>query len=116
MSRSQWRLIVAAFVLGAFVPLMWGILGFVYFSVPEGAFSRAFWRAVYLTCPSWRINGYKSYLLTPLLNGLMYVAIAVALISGFSLVRRLRSRTSGDKRITIGSSDRGRDFGEPRRG
>jgi len=94
MSKSQWRLTVAAFVLGAFVPLMWGILGFVYFNVPEGVFSRAFWQAVYLTCPSWRIDGYKSYLLTPLLNGLMYAAIAAALISGFNLVRRLRTRTS----------------------
>jgi hypothetical protein len=94
MSKSQWRLIVAAFVLGAFVPLMWGILGFVYFNVPEGAFSRAFWQAVYLTCPSWRIDGYKSYLLTPLLNGLMYAAIAATLILGFNWVRSSRSRTS----------------------
>jgi hypothetical protein len=66
----------------------------VYFNVPEGAFSRAFWQAVYVTCPSWRIDGYISYLLTPLLNGLMYAAIAAALISGFNLVRRLRSRTN----------------------
>jgi hypothetical protein len=94
MSKSQWRLIVLAFALGACVPLMWGILGFVYFNVPEGAFSRVFWQAVYLTCPSWRIDGYKSYLLTPLLNGLMYAAIAAAVISGFNVVRRLRSRTS----------------------
>jgi hypothetical protein len=94
ISKSQLRLIAAAFALGALVPLMWGILGFVYFNVPEGAFSRAFWRAVYLTCPFWRIDGYKSYLLTPLLNGLMYAAIAAALISGFNLARRTRSRTS----------------------
>src|SRR5580658_8231674 len=94
MSKSQWRLTVAAFVLGAFVPLMWGILGFVYFNVPEGVFSRAFWQAVYLTCPSWRIDGYKSYLLTPLLNGLMYAAIAAILILGFNLVRSSRSSTS----------------------
>jgi hypothetical protein len=94
ISKSQRRLIVAAFALGAFVPLMWGILGFVYFNVPEGAFSRAFWQAVYLTCPAWRIDGYKSYLLTPLLNGLMYAAIVIALISGFNLVRRSRGRAS----------------------
>jgi hypothetical protein len=94
MSKSQWRWILAAFALGALVPLFWGILGFLLFSVPEGALSRAFWQAVYVTCPSWRIDGYISYLLTPLLNGLMYAAIATALISGFNLVRRLRSRTS----------------------
>jgi hypothetical protein len=78
MSKSQWRWVLTAFALGAFVPIFWGIMGFVLFNVPEGAFSRAFWQAVYVTCPSRRIEGTLSYLLTPLLNGLMYAAITAA--------------------------------------
>jgi|ERR1700733_3806957 hypothetical protein len=93
MSKSQLRWIFIAFAAGALVPLIWGILGFLLFSVPEGALSRAFWHAVYVTCPSWRIDGYISYLLTPLLNGVMYATVAAAVISGFNLVRRWRSRT-----------------------
>lgn len=94
ISKLQWRWILAAFVLGALVPVFWGVLGFLLFNVPEGTLSRAFWRAVYVTCPSWRIDGYISYLLTPLFNGLMYAAIAAGLISGFKLLRSLGSRTS----------------------
>jgi hypothetical protein len=94
LSKSQWRLILAAFALGALVPIFLGILGFLRFNVPEGTLSRAFWQAVYVTCPSWRINGYISHLLTPLLNGLMYAVIAAALISGFKLVHKLRGRTN----------------------
>ena len=76
-------------VLGAVMPLIWGLLGFLWFNLPEGPQSRAFWKAVYLTCPSWSIDG---YFLTPLLNALMYTAIAAALILGFNLARNVLSR------------------------
>jgi hypothetical protein len=36
--------------------LFWGILGMLLFNSPEGWFSRAFWWAVYLTCPFWAIE------------------------------------------------------------
>jgi hypothetical protein len=92
MSRLQWRLVFVAFGLGAFVPLLWGILAFVYFTAPEGAFSQAFWKAVYLTCPFWCIEGYKSYFLTPFLNGLTYAAIAATILCVFKIVHKSEAR------------------------
>jgi hypothetical protein len=66
---------IAGFLVGAFVPLFWGVLGFVLFNVPEGMFSRAFWFAVYFTCPFWIVNGEKALILIPLLNGSLYAAL-----------------------------------------
>jgi hypothetical protein len=68
---------LAGFAVGALVPLFWGILGMLFFNAPEGWFSRAFWRAVYVTCPFWIIGGEKALVLMPLFNGLMYAALAL---------------------------------------
>ena len=73
---------LVGFILGGLVPLFWGVLGFVLFNIPEGRLSRTFWHVVYPTCPFWSIDGEKTLLLMPLLNGCMYAAIAVA-IFGF---------------------------------
>ena len=78
--------------MGGLIPLIWGVLGFILFTLPEGPLSRAYWSAVYLTCPSWRIEEEISLLLTPLLNGLMYAAFAAALALGFNLARRFFGR------------------------
>jgi hypothetical protein len=72
VSRSQkWfiRPALFAFVVGAFIPLFWGVMVFLLFSVPEGWFSRFFWHAVYITCPFWVIEGEKALVLMPMLNG-----------------------------------------------
>ena len=70
------RAMLVGFLIGAFVPVFWGILSFVLFNGPENWFSKAYWGTVYLTCPFWRIDGEKAMILMPLLNGLMYAVIA----------------------------------------
>lgn len=69
------RTLIVGFVIGALVPLFWGILGFVFFNIPEGFGSRLFWDAVYVTCPFWVIQGNKALVLMPLLNGLTYALL-----------------------------------------
>jgi hypothetical protein len=66
------RPLLIGFLIGALVPLFWGILGFLLFNVHEGLGSHIFWDAVYLTCPFWVIEGNKALILMPLLNGLSY--------------------------------------------
>lgn len=78
MSRSQrWFVHPAllAFALGTSIPLFWGVMAFVLFSVPEGWSSRLFWHAVTLTCPFWALEGKSALVLIPLLNGLMYALL-----------------------------------------
>ena len=81
---------IIGFGIGALVPLFWGVLSMILFNVPEGRFSRIYWRVVYITCPSWAINGEKALVLMPLLNGCMYAGIAVL---GAAMIRR---RGSGE--------------------
>jgi hypothetical protein len=76
MNRLK-RFALFGFIVGALVPLFWGILSFLLFNVPEGWFSRAYWKAVYITCPFWMISGEKAMILMPLLNGGMYAIIAL---------------------------------------
>jgi hypothetical protein len=82
------RAAIAGFAIGASVPLFWGVLGMLFFSVREGWLSRAFWRAVYLTCPFWGINGDKALILMPLFNGLMYAAFALLMTMAYTYSRR----------------------------
>jgi hypothetical protein len=83
------KIALGGFILGALVPLFWGVLAFILFNAPEGWFSRAFWDAVYLTCPFWSINGGKALVLMPLLNGCMYAAVVTCL---FTVVRHFASK------------------------
>lgn len=76
MTRLK-KIAIVGFGLGAVAPLFWGVLSMLLFNVPEGLFSRIYWRVVYITCPSWAIDGEKALLLMPLLNGCMYAGIAV---------------------------------------
>lgn len=78
MSRLK-RIALVGFIVGALVPLFWGVLSFLLFNVPEGWFSRAYWKAVYVTCPFWVISGEKALILMPLLNGCLYAMIALAI-------------------------------------
>jgi hypothetical protein len=74
--RKLWFSLLIGFLVGAIIPLFWGVLGFLLFNVPEGQFSRIYWDAVYLTCPFWHIDGEKALILMPLLNGSMYAILA----------------------------------------
>jgi len=76
------------FLAGALVPLFWGVLAFLTFDFPEGRLSTAFWKAVYITCPFWRIDGYKAYILMPLLSGCMYAVITVIVVGTCMCIRR----------------------------
>lgn len=79
---------IAGFAIGASVPLFSGVLGMLLFNVREGWLSRAFWRAVYLTCPFWVIDGEKALILMPLFNGLMYAAFALLMMMAYTHIRR----------------------------
>lgn len=81
------RTLIVGFLIGACVPLFWGVLGFVLFNAPEGLGSRIFWDAVYLTCPFWIIEGNKALVLMPLLNGIAYALL-------FSVIAALHRRIS----------------------
>ncbi|NYF81307.1 hypothetical protein HDF17_003627 [Granulicella arctica] len=74
------RVASVGFIVGALVPLFWGVLSFLLFNLPEGWLSRAYWRAVYITCPFWLIEGQKAMFLMPILNGCMYALLAVLLL------------------------------------
>ena len=73
------RTLIIGFLVGALVPLFWGIVGFLLFSAREGLGSRIFWDAVYLTCPFWAIEGNKALVLMPLLNGLTYALLLLVI-------------------------------------
>jgi hypothetical protein len=84
------RTVIIGFVIGACIPLFWGILAFILFNVPEGLGSRIFWNAVYITCPFWVIEGNKALFLMPLLNGITYALLFGGITS---LCRRFSRNT-----------------------
>lgn len=80
-------LLIVGFLVGALIPVFWGILSFLLFNLQEGWFSRAYWKTVYITCPFWRISGEKAMVLMPLLNGCLYAALAVCIVKTQGFVR-----------------------------
>jgi len=84
------RTVIIGFLIGACIPLFWGILGLILFNVPEGLGSRIFWSAVYITCPFWAIEGNKALFLMPLLNGTLYAFLFAGITS---LHRRFNRNT-----------------------
>ena|SRR5215469_1569112 len=89
MMNKRVLLVTLIGVIGAFVPIFWGVLSLL-FNWPEDWFSRAYWDAVYLTCPFWRISGEKALFLMPLLNGCLYAAIAATLTKARLIMRQGR--------------------------
>jgi hypothetical protein len=74
-SPREWA--IRASVAGFFVPIAWGILGFLTFTGREGLFSRLYWRTVYITCPVWWVpSGWRWASAMPFLNAALYGAIA----------------------------------------
>ena len=72
-------------LVGVAVPIFWGALAFLTFNAPQSKWTDAFWNTVYITCPPWLLpeSQYQwiSSIDTPLVNGLLYGAIAVAISS-----------------------------------
>jgi hypothetical protein len=70
------RSLVIAGMIGFFVPVFWGVLGFILFNVLEGMFSKVFWDMVYVSCPFWLIlpEQYAFWLMAPL-TAILYIAI-----------------------------------------
>ncbi len=71
---------MVGFIVGALVPLLWGVLSFLLFNLREGWLSRVYWGAVYITCPFWFIEGQKAMFLMPILNGFMYALLAIIFV------------------------------------
>ena len=87
------RLMLAAFAVGVSVPVFWGFVGMLLFNLQEGFASRVFWRAVYITCPFWFMEGPSAVLLMPLLNGCLYLLLGLCGAGVYrSLARRHRIR------------------------
>ena len=86
------RPVLRSAVVGFCVPIFWGVLGFLYFSAPNSAWTDAFWVAVYISCPPWVLpeNSYSA-VLTPLLNAALYGAVCYAVILGKSALTKRRN-------------------------
>ena len=83
------RTIIVWAIIGAAVPLLWGILGFVLFTMPESVWSDLFWSSVYITCPPWLLpENALSWLITPLANGLLYAGLAFLVLGTRRLLRK----------------------------
>jgi hypothetical protein len=74
-------------VIGAFVPIFWGIAGFILFNARQSRWTDLFWNAVYITCPPWLLPDDWSMWITPLANAVLYglaaflISIAIRVIS-----------------------------------
>jgi len=63
-------------IIGAAIPIFWGTLSFVFFNARESVWTDIYWWAVYVTCPPWLMpESALSWLITPLLNGLLYAGL-----------------------------------------
>jgi hypothetical protein len=85
------RILLVWAIIGAAVPLFWGILGFILFNAPQNIWADIFWYSVYVTCPPWLLpENDLSWLITPLLNGALYSGLALLLLSAAKLVKSRR--------------------------
>jgi hypothetical protein len=72
---KKWIFLAAG--IGFVMPILWGIVGFVYFTAPQSRSTDLFWTAVHVTCPFWDLpGGIVSTILTPVLNAGLYGVIA----------------------------------------
>lgn len=75
--RPTLKRIVIWMVIGAFVPLFWGVVSFITFNAPETHWSDLYWNVVYVTCPPWLLpESNWSMLITPLANAVLYGLVA----------------------------------------
>lgn len=85
-STKRW--VIVGFMLGFAVPILWGILGFLLFNLPESSFTRFYWHAVYFTCPAWMIPGFWGSMSMPFINGAMYATFAYLFMSTIRIIAR----------------------------
>jgi hypothetical protein len=65
-------------LVGCVVPMFWGVESFISFNARESTWTDIYWYTVYITCPPWLLpENNWSWLLTPLLNGVLYAGIAL---------------------------------------
>lgn len=63
--------------IGAFVPIFWGVVSFIFFNAPESHWTDLYWNVVYVTRPAWLLPESKwSMLITSLANAVLYSLIA----------------------------------------
>jgi hypothetical protein len=67
-------------LIGCVVPIFWGVVSFIFFNARESIWTTIYWYTVYATCPSWLLPETDfSWLVTPLLNGVLYAGIALSI-------------------------------------
>jgi hypothetical protein len=82
-------------VVGLGVPIFWGALSFILFNAPNSWWTDMYWNLVYITCLSRLLPEYSaSWVITPILNAVLYGAVAMAAVS---ISRTLRHRSRIDK-------------------
>lgn len=68
-----------AVIIGFLMPIGWGCLFMVLFNARDSPLMRALWVASRVTCPAWLLNGFWGDVGSPLVNGMVYGVIAVAI-------------------------------------
>jgi hypothetical protein len=79
--------------LGAFVPLFWGVAGFILFNARQSTWTDLFWNLVYITCPPWLLPEHNwSMVVTPLANALLYGLVAFLISVAIRMIRNRQRR------------------------
>jgi hypothetical protein len=85
--------IVLAAIVGSIVPIVWLVMAFAYFAVPQSGSTDLFWTIVHITCPFWDMAvDLTTTLLMLVLNAGFYALV----IFGLGKLRAVSRRPSGD--------------------
>jgi hypothetical protein len=82
------RYIRNAAIVGALVPLFWGIRSFIFFNAKESMWTNVYSAIVYITSPFWYLPGTAGMILMPILNAGVYALVAAGVVA---VRRRFRS-------------------------
>jgi hypothetical protein len=89
VERLAKRVVIWA-AIGAFVPIFWGVVGFLAFNA-NGSGWDLFWGIVYITCPPWLLpEGKWSVWITPIANAVLYGLVAFFVSVGFKALSKRR--------------------------
>ena len=90
--------------IGFMVPVLWGVLGFVFFNAPESRWTDLFWFLAHTTCPFLLLPetsiGWVDWLDAPILNACLYGSIGLVIAR---ILRFVRAHTTS--RDTAGPSN-----------
>jgi hypothetical protein len=65
-------------LVGFVVPICWGVESFISLDARESTWTDIYWYTVYISCPPWLLpENNWSWLLTPLLNSVLYAGVAL---------------------------------------